>query len=258
MNTGTFLPWAAMLGVHFLAPLYADVRAEEASGAAYPKGQYTALDGLPDWGGVWTLQRAPAGTAVERPVLKDRYLKDYEAWQQAVRENDGVVPRKGSNCLPPGMPGMMGIAQYPLEFLFTPGRVTILHEAWMQWRNIWTDGRGHPDDLEPGFFGHSIGRWEGDTLVVDTIGIKDSVDLGMGMQHSGRLHIVERMQIAADDPDTLVIEMVVDDSEALARPWNRRFAYTRERDGELYEFVCAENDRNPVDENGFTRQIFEK
>lgn len=258
MNGGTFLSGAVLIGFLLPGPLSTDLRAEDHSGAAHPKGQYKTLDVLPDWGGAWILKRTPPGAATERPALKGRYLLDYEAWQQTVRENDGVVPRRGSNCRPPGMPGMMGTAQYPLEFLFTPGRITILHEAWMQWRNIWTDGRPHPDDLDPGFYGHSIGRWEGETLAVDTIGIKDSVDLGMGMQHSGRLHIVERMHLDVDDADTLVVEMVVDDPEALAQPWYRRFAYTRHRDGELYEFVCAENDRNPVDENGLTRQIFEK
>lgn len=258
MNRGTCLFNAALIGVLLPGPLSTDLRAEDNSGAAHPKGQYAVLDALPDWGGVWILNRTPPGAATERPVLKGKYLKDYEAWQQAVRENDGVVPRRGSNCRPPGMPGMMGTAQYPLEFLVTPGRVTILHEAWMQWRNIWTDGRSHPDDPDPGFFGHSTGQWEDGVLVVDTIGIKDSVDLGMGMQHSGRLHIVERMHLDADDADTLVIEMTLDDPEALTQPWNRRFTYARHRDGELYEFVCAENDRNPVDENGLTRQIFEK
>lgn len=258
MSGGAFLTRVAVISVLILGPLSTEVRAEEKPGAANPKGQYLALDGLPDWGGTWLLERTPPGAATERPVLKGRYLKDYEAWQQAVRDNDGVVPRRGSNCRPPGMPGMMGTAQYPLEFLFTPGRVTILHEAWMQWRNIWTDGREHPDDLDPGFYGHSTGRWEGDTLAVDTLGIKDSVDLGMGMQHSGRLHIVERIHLADDDSDTLVVEMVVDDPEALAQPWNRRFTYARQRDGELYEFVCAENDRNPVGEDGLTRQIFDK
>jgi hypothetical protein len=66
------------------------------------------------------------------------------------------------------------------------------------------------------------------------------------------------MHLDGDDPGTLVIEMTLDDPEALAQPWNRRFTYARQRDGELYEFVCAENDRNPVDEKGLTRQIFEK
>jgi hypothetical protein len=231
------------------------VAGAESYGAARPKGQYAALDTLPDWGGVWFMKRPPPGTVAERPALKSQYLKDYQEWQRIVRENNGVAPRRGSNCRPPGMPGMMATAQYPLEFLLTPGRVTILHEAWMQWRNIWTDGRPHPEDLEAGFFGHSTGHWDGDTLVVETIGIKDTVDLGMGMRQSGKARIVEQIHLAPGDADALVIDTVVTDPEALAQPWHRRIEFSRERDGELYEFVCAENDLNPVDDAGYTQQI---
>src|SRR5688500_8851598 len=101
-------------------------------GAASPRGQYAALDKLPDWGGVWVLGRAPPGATRAQPQLKGSYLTGYEAWQKKTRENNGVAQREVSNCMPPGMPRMMGTGQYPLEFLFTPGRVTMQHEAWMQ------------------------------------------------------------------------------------------------------------------------------
>jgi len=150
------------------------------------------------------------------------------------------------------MPGIMGIGQYPMEFLFTPGRVTTHHEAWMQWRNIYTDGRGHPEDLEASFEGDSIGHWEGGTLVVDTVGIKDSVALGMGMKHSDKLRITERIHLAKGDPDSLVDEMTVEDPGALVKPWVHTLSYKRSREWQLLEFECAENDRNPVDANGKT------
>jgi hypothetical protein len=220
---------------------------------AHPKGHYAALDALPDWGGVWVLNFPAPGTAPqEKPSLKDKYLQDYQSWQHAVETKGGQVAHEGSYCTPPGMPGIMGVGQYPIEFLFTPGRVTTHHEAWMQWRNIYTDGRGHPDDLEASFYGDSIGHWEGDTLVVDTIGIKDSVPLGMGMKHSDKLHILERIHLAKGDPDTLVVEMTAEDPLALAKPWLHTFTYKRSREWQLLEFECAENDRNPVDANGNT------
>jgi hypothetical protein len=224
---------------------------------AHPKGRYAALDALPDWGGVWVLSR-PAGVpvagipAAEKPALKGKYLQDYQAWQHAVETKGGVVPHEGSYCTPPGMPGIMGVGQYPIEFLFTPGRVTTHHEAWMQWRNIYTDGRGHPDDLDATFAGDSIGHWEGVTLVVDTIGIKESVALGMGMKHSDKLHLTERIHLDKGDPDTLVDELTAEDPEALAKPWSHTFTYKRSREWSLLEFICAENDRNPVDANGDT------
>jgi hypothetical protein len=226
------------------------------SDAARPKGNYAALNNLPDWGGVWVLARlgapAPGAAPREQPVFKGVYLARYEAWQDEVRKNNGVVRKETSNCMPPGMPNMMATGQYPIEFLFTPGRVSTHHEAWMQLRAIYTDGRDHPEDLEPGIFGHSIGRWEGNTLVVDTVGIKTITELGAGMKHSDKLRITERFAQAADDPDTLIVETTMEDSEALAKPYKRVLTFNRQRDWSLMEFVCAENDRNPIDERGYT------
>jgi hypothetical protein len=228
--------------------------ADAAKGAAWPKGQYAALNQLPDWGGVWVLNRRPAGSpAPEQPQFKGGYLTRFKAWQDEVRNNSGVVKRDTSNCMPPGMPNMMGTAQYPIEFLFTPGRVSTHHEAWMQSRAIYTDGRGHPEDLEPGIFGHSIGRWEGDTLVVDTIGIKTITELGAGMKHSDKLRITERIRLAPGDANTLLIDMTMEDPDALAAPYSRSLSFKRERDWSLMEFICAENDRNPVGADGYTK-----
>jgi hypothetical protein len=220
---------------------------------AHPKGHYATLDALPDWGGVWVLSRpAPGAPAGEKPTLKGKFLEDYQSWQHAVETKGGQVPHEGSYCTPPGMPGILGVGQYPMEFLFTPGRVTTHHEAWMQWRNIYTDGRGHPDDLEATFAGDSIGHWEGTTLVVDTIGIKETVALGMGMKHSDKLHLTERIHLDKGDPDTLVDELTAEDPVALAKPWVHTFSFKRSREWTLLEFICAENDRNPVDANGNT------
>jgi hypothetical protein len=220
---------------------------------AHPKGHFAALDALPDWGGVWVLTRPPQGAPPpEKPALKGQYLQDYQAWQHEVESKGGEIAHEGSYCTPPGMPGIMGIGQYPMEFLFTPGRVTTHHEAWMQWRNIYTDGRGHPDDLEASFEGDSIGHWEGGTLVVDTVGIKDSVALAMGMKHSDKLRITERIHLAKGDPDSLVDEMTVEDPAALVKPWVHTLTYKRSREWQLLEFECAENDRNPVDKSGKT------
>jgi hypothetical protein len=220
--------------------------------AAHPKGQYATLEKLPDWGGVWVLQRPAPGTVRERPEFKGEYRTRYEAWQKTVKENAGVAPRDTSNCMPPGMPNMMATGQYPVEFLFTPGRVTTHHEAWMQWRSIWTDGRPHPDDWDGGIFGHSIGKWEGSTLVVETIGIKTITELGGGMKHSDKLKITERISLSPKDPNQLLVAMTLEDPEALAKPYHINHTFKRERDWNLMEFICAENDRNPVGADGHT------
>ena len=227
------------------------------TGAPFPKGHYAALDRLPDWGGIWLYTFARAGNGgtpapPSAPPLKGKYLEDYNAWKKAIRDNNGVVKASTSHCTPPGMPAIMSMFQYPYEFLITPGRVTINQEAWMQTRHIWTDGRPHPEDPDPTFMGHSVGHWDGGTLVADTIAIKDTVPLGTGTSHSDKLHVTERIHLKAGDPDTLVDEITVEDPEALEHPYNTTATYHRDRYGELLEFECAENDRNPVDEKGDT------
>jgi hypothetical protein len=232
----------------------ADSGGQARPATAFPRGHYAALDALPDWGGVWTLNFSPPapGAAPAGPDLKGQYRKEHAAWLEQLRATGGLVARKASNCLPPGLPGIMGVPQYPIEFLFTPGRVTLHHEAWMQWRTIYTDGRGHPDDWDPTFYGHSIGQWEAGTLIVDTVGIKESVDMGMGVKHSAQLRVIERFHLAPGDPDTLVVDTTLEDPLALNQPWRTTRTYARARAGELLEFICEENDRNPVDAAGKT------
>lgn len=245
--------WFCTLAVGFVAGVYAAGGTEDSQpGAAYPKGHYGALDSLPDWGGIWTIEFPTAATRRAMPTLKGKYLADYQTWQKDAAANHGQGKKAGTNCTPPGMPYIMSVAQYPIEFLFTPGRITIHHEAWMQWRTIFTDGRGHGDG-EPTFYGDSIGHWEGDTLVIDTVNIKSSVPLTAGMYHSDKVHIVERIQLDKSDPDKLHVQITVDDPLALEKPYTNTLNFTRSRDANLLEFICAENDRNPVDESGNTQ-----
>jgi hypothetical protein len=146
------------------------------------------------------------------------------------------------------MPSIM-TQPYPIEFLFTPGKVTILVEAYSQWRQIFTDGRAHPEDPDLTFNGHSIGRWEDDTLVVDTVGFTTDTRLGnFGMQHSDKMRIVERIRLTG--PDTLQIETTVHDPDALDQPWTSMRSYGRHRDWMLAEYVCQQNNRNFVTEDG--------
>ena len=108
---------------------------------------------------------------------------------------------------------------YDVEFLFTPGRVTIIQEAYMQVRRVFTDGRGHPADLDPTFNGHSIGHWEGDTLVIDTAGLGHKTPLGYNrLDHGPQLHVVERIHLTA--PDKMEDDMTLTDPDVLAKPWH--------------------------------------
>ncbi len=245
-------PAAAQLGAAPQSPPPEGVA--EGQGAAHPKGHYAALDALPDWGGIWFVIAGPPGAApAAQPKLKGEYLARREAFVAEVRANDGVTKRDRSYCSPPGMPRIMRLAQYPYEFIFAPGRVTINQEAWMQTRTVWTDGRAHEEDPDPGFMGDSIGHWEGDTLVIDTIGISDALEIDTGWPHSDKFHLVERIHLDPSDPDVLVNTMRMEDPEALAEPFEVTARYRRDRYGKLIEFQCSENDRNPVDENGDTQ-----
>ena len=242
----------AQIGAPVVSPVPEGIDAGQSAGFA--KGKYAQLDSLPDWGGIWFLQRDPSGGPGAQPQLKGEYLERFQQWREQVRGNDGVELRSRSNCSPPGLPRIMRLAQYPYEFLFTPGRVTINQEAWMQTRTIWTDGRAHPplEEIDPSFHGHSIGHWEGDTLVVDTVGISDRLEFGEGGKHSDKFRLVERIRLSPDDGDLLVNEMTMTDPDALAEPFVVTAQYRRDRHGSLIEFQCAENDRNPVSEDGST------
>ena len=222
-------------------------------GAANPKGHYAELDALPDWGGIWFVAfGASRREAPATPKLKGEYLERYEAWRAEVSANNGVVRQERSNCSPPGMPRIMRLGQYPYEFIIAPGRVTINQEAWMQTRTIWTDGRVHDADHDPSFMGDSIGRWEGDTLVVETVGINGELEIDTGIPHSDNFRLTERIHLDPNDPDVLVNEMTMVDPDALEEPFKVTQRYRRDRYGKLIEFQCAENDRNPIDAEGFT------
>lgn len=224
-------------------------------GAAFPKGRYRDLDQLPDWGGAWFLNfmmPAPGTPPPPSPKLKGAYKARYDAWRAEIVKNDGVEKTTKSNCSPPGMPVFMQIPQYPFEYLFTPGRVTINQEAWMQTRHIWTDGRAHEDDPDPSFFGDSVGHWEGDVLVVETIGIKEDIPFNFGMYHSEKMKIKERIRLKGGEPNILQNSITIEDPDALEEPFNLEVSYRRDRYGALLEFQCSENDRNPVDAEGNT------
>jgi len=137
---------------------------------------------------------------------------------------------------------------YPMEFLLSPGKVTIVIEAYTQVRHIYTDGRKLPEDPDPRFFGTSIGRWEGDTLVVDTVGFSPQTLLAAGVPHSDKMRILERFRLT--DPDTMSIETTITDPEALTAPYTTTSSLRRHRNWTIAEYICEENNRNGVDDTG--------
>jgi hypothetical protein len=209
---------------------------------------YSGLGSLPDWSGIWIFDFPRPGAAPpEQPSLTPKSAAELKVLE-AEEAKDEEPPTESANCLPPGMPTIM-FQPYDVEFLFTPGRVTIIQEAYMQVRRVFTDGRSHPPDLDPTFNGHSIGHWEGDTLVVDTIGLGHRTPLGFNrLQHGPKLHIVERIHLVG--PDKLEDAMTLTDPDVLEKPWHMARTFTRHRDLDQLEFICEENNRNPIGKDG--------
>ena len=167
--------------------------------------------------------------------------------EQAAYQAKKIEDTEAANCLPPGMPRIMSWP-YPVQVLVTPGEVTLVLEGYMQVRHIHTDGRDHPADPDLTFNGDSIGHWEGDTLVVDTVGLAPQAAIAQGVTHSNSEHIVERFRLS--DPSLLEVKTRVEDPSVLAKPWEFTARYRRHPDWSIAEYICEQNNRNSVGANG--------
>ena len=218
------------------------------AGAAESRtAQWSKLASLPDWTGVWEIDWRNTRKSPPRPQMKlnPDYQKKLDAWRAAQKEGENLQG-EAANCVPPGLPGIMS-QPYPIEFLYQPDKVVMLIEAYMQFRHIWTDGRKHPEDPDATFMGHSIGHWEGDTLVVDSVGFTDSTQLAGGVPHSDKLRIVERIRRVA--PEWMEIQTTLIDPVVLAEPYTSTISY-RHLDDEIREYICLENNRDGADDKG--------
>jgi hypothetical protein len=204
----------------------------------------------PDWSGMWenttgflfTNPIVNGKRTPNPPPLTPEYAAKYQVSLDAAKAGRPVNDPT-ANCVWPGVPRVI-VSPYPSEYIVEPHRVTIIYEYMSQVRRIRTDGSGHPPDLDPSFNGDSIGHWEGDTLVVDTVGLRaDTMFEQTGLPHSDALQVKERIRLAG--PDELVDEMTFIDPKALARPWTVTARYRRHRDWKMMDYVCEENNRNP-------------
>ena len=187
-------------------------------------------------------------------VLNGEYARAYEARRAAEAEaakRGEPVPNPEGFCVPYGMPAMMSVALYPVEILQTPGQVTIVAEAFSEVRRVYLDQPQLAiDEVPPGYYGHSVGRWDGDALVVDTVGIKPTVRGYQGMPHSDQMRITERIRLVARD--ILHDRITIEDPVVLEKPVTYTLAYRRLPEYKMVEFVC-DNNREYVDEKGLIR-----
>jgi hypothetical protein len=152
-----------------------------------------------------------------------------------------------AQCLPFGVPYMMAIG-VPFEIQFSKDRALMLYEN-QEYRIIYMDGRPHPADFDPSFHGHSIGHWEGQTLVIDTIGIKGkNMQIEPHIPFTSQMHVVERWTPAG--PDKIKVDIVMTDPGTLTEPWKVSGFMGRQKDWDLYEAVCSENNRIVQDASG--------
>ena len=207
------------------------------------RAAYAAIAALPDLDeGVWNIDwQAPRRPAQPKPQLTPQAQARADAALREGRQN------RNANCLPPGMPGVMGWP-YPMEFIYSPGRVTIAIESDSQVRRIYTDGRGHPADPDPTFNGDSIGHWEGGDLFIETLALNPTTEIAPGVGHSDQARILERVHRTG--PDDLDIVTTVEDPKVLVAPWTTTRHFIRHRDWQIQEYVCEQNNHDSVDAEG--------
>jgi hypothetical protein len=227
-----------------LAPVAAMV---PTSAIAQEKG-YAALEKLPDWSGVWQPDWSGLfGTTPPKPPTLTPAAKKVQDEFNAKKAKGENLQHEQANCIPPGVPGIMR-QPYPIEFIFSPGRVTLLHETYSQVRRFYTDGRKLPDDPDPAFNGSSVAHWEGDTLVVETIGFNPVTSLMEAIHPTEKTRMVERFHLTG--PDTLTVDSEISDPDVFVGTFARTINYARHRDWQIREYVCEENNRDKADEFG--------
>ena len=224
---------------------------------------------LPDWSGVWQMTgptvfdiasvqpqggRAGGPGVREYPPYNDEWEAKYVANIDQVRI--GRFPDPLSICgTSPGYPRMLNVPG-AIEFILRPEQVWILTEDGPGIARIYTDGRSHPpsDEIWPTYGGESIGHWNGDTLIVETIGLKGEGDAILdrtGLVLSEDAFI--RTEIRRVDVKTLEAQILITDNVAMTAPWAVSKRYERLEDGaRMFDVVCVENNRNPVDQTGRT------
>jgi hypothetical protein len=142
-------------------------------------------------------------------------------------------------CSPPGMPYIY-LQLFPMQIVQTPKEVIELFEYDHTVRHIFVDGRKHPADLTPSYNGHSIGHWEGDTLVVDTVGLNGKLWLDrVGHPDSDQMHVIERIHRV--DDKTLQVDFTFDDPKSYVKPWTALMRFRLRPDWEIIEDVCEDN-----------------
>jgi len=223
----------------------------------WPDG-HVRLGPLPGEKGLWegnagaTLATNPPGGLDNPSMYLPTNLKiedvPFQPWARALyleRQKNTTKDDPHVRCKPSGGPRMFH-TPYGMEFIDEPEtkRVYIVGVGGPHtWRVIYMDGREHPKDFDPSFAGHSVGHWDGDSLVIDTVGFNEKFWLTReGIPSTEFLHLTERF--TRTDHDTLKYEATIDDPGAYTAPWTGGWYINWQPNQEMYEYVCQDNNRD--------------
>jgi hypothetical protein len=184
----------------------------------------------------------------QKKMVDERVDVPFLPWAKKAYEDSAATLSKEDPegfCLPPGIPRMMN-TPFPMQIYQLPDRIMQVYEGGAHmWRVIYMDGRPHPkgDQLNPTYLGHSVGHWEGDTLVVDVVGLNDRTWLdASGHRHSEQLHVIERY--TRMNENILHYQATIDDPGAYSKPWTVGWKISWMPGMEPLEYVCQENNKD--------------
>ncbi len=235
----------------FAGTVAAQDTAKPAGAAASAPKAATSSDPR-DFDGVWWTpgyDRKYRTLEGELPPFTERGRRE---WEHNVKADEAGTPVADAptGCLPHGIPRLLA-SPYPIQIITTPGQMTWVHEVNRNQRWIYMD-EPHPPNPPKTYLGHSVAHWEGDTLVIDTIGLNDKTRIDEeGITHTDQLHVVERIR-KIDGGAQLESLITITDPVMFTKPWTTKRLYKARPEVRVMEYVCEENNRNaPVD--GVTR-----
>ena len=215
-----------------------------------------AADGKPDLSGLWVMQTRREGNPnfPGCDAVSDEFVNiavsrsgglPYQAWARDLvkaRQSEQRVNDPMSRCIPIG-PVRLHTWNGPRKLVQTPGLLIVMNEPDTSFRQIFTDGRPLPQEPNPSWNGYSSGRWEGDTLVVHTSGLRDRMWLdATGNPITDAARITERFR--RPDFGHLEIVITVDDPKAYTQPWTITLSQVIKLDTDLLDYVCADNEKD--------------
>ena len=260
VSVAAMAAFAAILSLPSSAQYENDGKVKAKGGKKGPTGPVAhkpiprTAEGKPDLTGTWQAGGVSiTGEAGAPPLHPLPPIDQHTITRQALAYKPEMdAKRKGLTtlddptlyCFLPGVPRIQTMPM-PLEILQTPKEVAILYESFRAWRRIpISDKLTHPDDLTPTWMGDSVGRWEGDTLVVDTVGFNDKTWIaGTGSIHTEQMHVVERYTL--NDDGSMTWEATVDDPGALTKPYKTGAVFRQPIDVRVEEYECIENNPDP-------------